>query len=63
MTVPINDVNFIYGVCTMCEERGEEANIHANRGDVIIIYPQWLMGKYELIVLCEKHYLELKEEE
>ena len=52
MTVPINDVNLLYGECTKCEE-----HLEANKGDIIIIYPQKLFGKYELIVLCQSCYV------
>jgi len=62
-SIQINDVNELHGECTMCAERGEKADLHANKGDVIIIYPMNLMGKFELVVLCKSCFEKLEVDE
>ena len=47
----VNHVEQIQAECTRCDK-----SLVAHNGDVIIILPQKLMGKWELVVLCEPCY-------
>jgi len=54
----VDELSALYGECTKCDKY-----LEAVKGDIIVIYPQWLLNEWRLIVLCKPCFDELEREE